>query len=224
MHQLTDKKKKIIVYLLFLFILSTTSGKFVKKQDNYSSTINQINIVGLSNTDNAKIFNELNNLFYKNILLVRKEEIQRVIRKYNIIEEYSIKKIYPSTISINIKPTKFVARLSSNDQLVGANGKLIRDRNNKEILPYIFGEFNSQNFLNLRKNIEQSKFTFGRFKTLFFFPSNRWDILTNDDILIKLPQDNVSESLNFAHKILSSNDFKNKNSIDIRIDNHLIIK
>ena len=224
MHQLIDKKNKIIIYLLLLFILSTTNKKFVENQNNYSSTINKINIEGLSNADNSKISNELNNLFYKNILLVGKEEIQRVISKYNIIEEYSIKKIYPSTISINIKPTKFVARLSSNDQLVGANGKLIRDRNNKEILPYIFGEFNSQNFLNLRKNIEQSKFTFGRFKTLFFFPSNRWDILTNDDILIKLPQDNVSESLNFAHKILSSNDFKNKNSIDIRIDNHLIIK
>ena len=35
--------------------------------------INQINIEGLSNIDNNKIFNELNNLFYKNILLVREE-------------------------------------------------------------------------------------------------------------------------------------------------------
>ena len=51
------------------------------------------------------IYNELNNLFYKNILLVGKDEIQKVISKYNIIEEYSIKKIYPSTININIKPT-----------------------------------------------------------------------------------------------------------------------
>jgi len=223
MHQLIDKKNKIIIYLLLLFILSTTNKKFVENQNNYSSTINKINIEGLSNADNSKISNELNNLFYKNILLVGKEEIQRVISKYNIIEEYSIKKIYPSTININIKPTKFIARLSSNDQLVGVNGKLIEDKENNEVLPYIFGEFNSQDFLNFKKNIVQSKFTFTEFKTLYFFPSNRWDILTSDDILIKLPQDNLSESLKLAYKIMNSYDFKNKNLIDLRMDNHLII-
>ena len=98
MHQLIDKKNKIIIYLLFLFILSTTSGKFKENQNRYSSKINQINIEGLSSTNKSKIFNELNNLFYKNILLVDKEEIQKVISKYNIIEEYSVKKIIPQQL------------------------------------------------------------------------------------------------------------------------------
>tara|TARA_B110000967_G_C18773922_1_gene504534 strand:- start:70 stop:744 length:675 start_codon:yes stop_codon:yes gene_type:complete len=224
MHQLVDKKNKIIIYLLLLFILSTTSGKFLENQNSYSSSVNQINIEGLSSAENSKILNELSNLYYKNILLIGKEEIQRVINKHNIIEEYSIKKIYPSTININIKPTKFVARLSNNYQLVGANGKLIENKENSEILPYIFGEFNYQDFLNFKKNITQSKFVFTKFKTLYFFPSNRWDILTNDNILIKLPQNNLSESLDLAHKIISSNDFKNKNIIDLRVKKHLIIK
>ncbi|MDC1139551.1 FtsQ-type POTRA domain-containing protein [Candidatus Pelagibacter sp.] len=224
MHQLIDKKNKIIIYLLLLLILSTTSGKFIENQNSYFSIINQVNVEGLSNNDNLKIYNELNNLFYKNILFVRKEEIQKVIRKYNIIEEFSIKKIYPSTINISITPTKFVARLSGNNQLVGANGKLIEDPRNNEILTYIFGEFNSKDFLSFKKNIEQSKFTFTKFKMLYFFPSNRWDILTYDDILIKLPRGDISKSLNLAYKIINSNDFKNKNLIDLRINNNLIIK
>ena len=224
MHQLISKKNKIIIYLLLLFILSTTSGKFLENQNSYSSKINQINIVGLSSPDISKIYNELNNLFYKNILLVGKDEIQKVISKYNIIEEYSIKKIYPSTININIKPTKFVARLSNNDKLVGANGKLIDNKENSEILPYIFGEFDSQNFLNLKKDIARSKFTFTKFKTLYFFPSHRWDILTYNDILIKLPKDNITKSLNLAYKVIGSSDFKDKNLIDLRVNNHLIVK
>ena len=207
-----------------MFILSTTSGKFIENKKIYSSTINQINIEGLSNIDNSKIYNELSNLFYKNILLVRKEEIRKVINKYNIIEEYNIKKIYPFTINISIKPTKLVARLSSNDQLVGANGKLVEDKENTNILPYIFGEFNSQDFLNFKKNVAQSQFTFIKFKTLYFFPSNRWDILTNDDILIKLPRDNYSASLNLAHKLINSKNFKNTKIIDLRVHNHLIVK
>jgi len=222
MHQSTDKKNKIIIYLIFLFILSTTNGKFTVSQNNYSSTIN---IQGLSNSENTKILNELNNLFYKNILFINKKVISNIISKYNIIEEYNIKRIYPSTINIKIKPTKYLARTSNDNQLlVGANGKLIKDKKKTEILPYIFGEFNSTDFLTFKKNIEQSKFIFTDFKTLYFFPSNRWDVLTNSDILIKLPQDNFLKSLNLAYKIISNNEFQNKNIIDLRVNNHLIIK
>ena len=225
MHQLIDKKYKIIIYLLFLFILSTTSGKFIENQDAYFSKINLINIEGLSNSNNLKISKELNNLSYKNILLVGKEEIQKVLSKYNIIEEYSVKKIYPSTIDIKIKQTKLVAKLSNNDQLlVGANGMLIEKKKNIEILPYIFGEFNSRDFLIFKKNIDKSKFNFDELKTLYFFPLNRWDILTNDDVLIKLPQDNLLESLNLAHKIIGSDNFKDKTLIDLRVNKHLVVK
>jgi cell division protein FtsQ len=224
MHQLIGKKNKIITYLLLLFILSTTNGKFLENPNSYTSIIKQINVEGLSDTDNSKISNELNNLFYRNILLVRRGEAQKIMSKYNIIETYNIKKIYPSTLRVKIKPTKFVARLSENNKLVGANGKLIKDVGSKEILPYIFGEFNSSDFLQLKKKIAQSQFIFNKFKILYFFPSNRWDILTYDNVLIKLPKNNISQSLNLAYKIINSNDFKNKDLIDLRINNHLIIK
>jgi len=225
MHQLIDKKNKIIIYLFVLFILSTTTGKFIENQTSYFYRINQINIEGLSKIDKLKIFNELKNLIYKNIFLIKKEEINEVFKKYNIIEEYNIKKIYPSTINISVKPTKFVARLSNNDELlVGANGKLIEDKENSDLLPYIFGNFNSSDFLVFQENIVKSKFIITEFKTLYFFSSNRWDILTNNDILIKLPQNKFLESLNLAYKIINSNELKNKNLIDLRVNNHLIIK
>ncbi len=153
-----------------------------------------------------------------------KKEINNIMNKYNIIEEYNIKRIYPSSINVKIKPTKYLARTSSDNQLlVGANGKLIKDEENTEILPYIFGEFNSKDFLTLKKNIEQSKFTFKEFKTLYFFQSNRWDILTNNDILIKLPLNNSLEPLNLAYKIISSDEIEKK-IIDLRVKNNLIIK
>ena len=78
--------------------------------------------------------------------------------------------------------------------------------------------------MKFKKDITQSKFTFTKFKMLYFFPSNRWDILTNEDVLIKLPQDNFLQSLNLAYKIINGNNFKNISLIDLRINNHLIIK
>tara|TARA_B100000780_G_C20970815_1_gene387601 strand:+ start:13 stop:690 length:678 start_codon:yes stop_codon:yes gene_type:complete len=225
MHQLIDKKYKIIIYLIFLFILSTTSGKFTENKKSYSSTVNIINVRGLSNNDNLKISEKLKKPLNKNILLIRKEEIKKILNQYNIIEEFSIKKVYPSTVNIFIKPTKLVARISGADQLlIGANGKLVKEKKRYKILPYVFGEFNAKEFLVFKKKIEESKFTFSNFKILYFFPSNRWDILTDDDILIKLPQDNFSGSLYLAHKIISSNDFKDIKLIDLRVNNHLIVK
>ena len=225
MHQSIGKKNKVIIYLILLFILSTTSGKFAVSQNNYSSINTKINIEGLSSIENLKISNELSNLFYKDILFIDKKEISKIMNKYNIIEEYNIKRIYPSTINIKIKPTKYLARTSNDNQLlVGANGKFIKDEENREILPYIFGEFNSKDFLTLKKNIEQSKFIFKELKTLYFFQSNRWDILTDNDTLIKLPLSNPLESLNFAYKIISNDEFKKKSIIDLRVKKNLVVK
>jgi cell division protein FtsQ len=225
MHQSIDKKNKVTIYLVFLFILSTTSGKFLEKETKYSLKIDNIKVLGLTSGKNLEIQNDLNVLFYQNILFLEKKEIHRIINKHNIIEEYNIKKIYPSTLNIEVKPAKFLAKITNyNNLIVGSNGKLISSEQSDKNLPYIFGEFNSKKFLEFKKNIEKSKFKFSEFKNVYFFPSNRWDILTNDNVLIKLPKVNVFEHLNKAYKIKTSNQFKKKKIIDLRVNGHLIIK
>ena len=225
MHQSKGKKNKIIIYLLFLFILSTTSAKFINDQNTISSSVSKINTTGLSERKNLEISNNLNNFLYESIFVISKDEIKKILEKHNIIQEFSIKKIYPSTLNIEIKPTKFIARVFNNGQyLVGANGKLIEDKNNNELLPYIFGEFNSLDFLSFKQNIEKSIFSFSNLKTLYFFPSGRWDILTNNDILIKLPQEDIVASLNLSKKLIDNNNFKDNKFIDLRVRNHLVTK
>ena len=175
MHQSIGKKNKIIIYLIFLVILSTTSGKFLEQPKKYSLKINKIEVMGLSNEKNAEIKNDLNNIFYQNIFLLGKEEIQKIMNKYNIIEEYNIKKIYPSTIKVELTPIKFLAKISNyNNLIVGSNGKLILDEQSTTILPYIFGEFNPKKFLEFIQSIKVSKFNFIEFKAIYFFPSGRW--------------------------------------------------
>ena len=226
MHQLIDKKYKIIIYLIFLFVLSTTSGKYVENK-NYFSENNKIkvDVVGLSNSKNLEISDELNSILPNNIFILNKKEIKEIISKYNIIEEYDIKKVYPSVIKLKIKPTKIIARISDKHQLLlGSNGKLIENKKYDKELPYIFGEFKTKDFLIFKENVERSKFSFSEFKILYFFPLKRWDILTTNDILIKLPKENLSQSLNLAYKIISQDYLKEKNFIDLRVNNQLIIK
>tara|TARA_B100000767_G_C19535317_1_gene438408 strand:+ start:7 stop:684 length:678 start_codon:yes stop_codon:yes gene_type:complete len=225
MHQLIDRKNKIVIYLLFLVILSTTSNKNISQQKNYNIVINKIEISGLSISNNLQLKDKLDNFFYKNIFFLRKEEINSIILKYNIIEEFNIKKIYPSKLDIDVKPTKFIAKISNNNQLlVGSNGKLIENEITNETLPYIFGKFNSKEFLEFKEIIEHSKFNFADLKSISFYSSKRLDILTIDGILIKLPKNNLLKSLNVANKIIINNQFKDNKIIDLRISNHIIIQ
>ena len=225
MLQLIDKKNKVAIYLIFFFILSTVSNKVLVGQKHHYTLTDNIEVLGLSPNNNMKISSKLDELFSKNILTVNKEKINQVILQYNIVEEYNVKKIYPSRLEVQIKPTQLIARISSNSQLlVGANGKLILNETNNKTLPYIFGEFNSKEFLKFKKNIDKSKFNFIDFKSISYFPSNRWDILTANDILIKLPEDNLLTSLNVANKIIKDNQFKGSEVIDLRVFNQLNLK
>ena len=225
MLQSIDKKNKIIIYLIFLLVLSTTSGKLIKTQKKYSLKIDNIKVFGLTISKNFEIQNDLSSIFYQNIFFLEKDEINKTIKKHNIVKEYNIKKIYPSTLNIQIKPAKLLAKITNyNNLIVGSNGKLISSEQDDIILPYIFGEFNPKKFLEFVQNIKLSQFNFYEFKAIYFFPSNRWDIVTVNDVLIKLPENNVFKSLNKAHKIIASTQFKDKNIIDLRVKGHLIIK
>ena len=225
MHQLTNKKNKIVIYLIFLLILSTVNNKTLNNKKFNSIKINEIIVTGLSHNNNFQLVNKLNNLFYQNIFFVNRAEINKIISANNSIEEYTIRKIYPSKLVINIKQTKFIAKLFNEDEfLVGSNGKLILNETRSVKLPYIEGEFNSKEFLKLKKTIDFSIFDFEDFKSILFYSSKRWDLLTNEDILIKLPKYELLKSLNLANKIIKDNRFKNNKIIDLRTLNHLVIK
>ena len=224
MHRLTDKKNKIIVYLIFLLILSTTNNKSLEFQHNYSANINKIQVSGLSNRVNSQIRNRFEKLLHSNIFFINKDKIDKIISEYNLVELYSVKKIYPSNIEIKIAQTKFIARISgSNQVLVGSNGKLIKHDIN-ERLPFLFGKFNSKKFLEFKEIVDNSKFRFNDLKSVSFYPSKRWDITTVENILINLPQDNLLQSLNLAYKLIIDDNFKEIKIIDLRVKNHLVIK
>ena len=224
MRRLTDKKNKIIIYLILLLILSTTNNKSLEFQHNYSAKINKIQVLGLSNRVNAQIRSRLEKLIHSNIFFINKDKIDKIISEYNLVELYSVKKIYPSKIEIKIEQTKFIAKISgSNKVLVGSNGKLIKYEIN-ERLPFLFGKFNSKKFLEFKSIIDNSAFKFNDLKSVSFYPSKRWDIITVENISINLPQDNLLQSLNLAYKLIIDDSFKEIKIIDLRVKNHLVIK
>jgi len=225
MHQLIDKKNRIILYLILFIILSTISNKTLENQKSYLDTFIKINVSGLSNNKNLLIKQKLSELLFKNIFLVNRDSVKNIISQFNLVERYSVKKIYPAKINIEIESTEFIAKIKgSREFLVGSNGKLISNEYTDKTLPFLFGKFDSEKFLEFKKILEGSEFKLNDFRSIFFYPPVRWDIQTINNILIRLPEKNLPKALSIAHKIINNNNFKDNKVIDLRVFNHVIIK
>mgnify|MGYP001368534278 CR=1 FL=1 len=106
---------------------------------------------------------------------------------------------------------------------IGTNGKLTKKYSGSNSLPFIFGKPDISEFLELKKIIDQSQFSFSQIKKLYFFPSRRWDLEIQDNILIKLPNYHIKDSLNYANEFLNNNKEIKFKTIDIRIKDQIIL-
>ena len=105
MLQKIDKKNKIYIYLYIFFLLSTFNNIQLVNSDFFKFNVDQIKVSGLSEENNLQISDEIKNLLIKNIFLIKKEFILKILEKNNLINSFEIKKIYPDKIEVRIKKT-----------------------------------------------------------------------------------------------------------------------
>ena len=221
MHQ--RKSKKILIYFFLLFLVGSINNINI---DNLKfQSIKNINVTGLENEDNSIISKKIKNLKLDNIYLINKKDLNTLIESNNLVEKYFIFKKYPSSLNINIDKTSFLARISKNGTIydLGSNGKLIENKYSNNQLPFVFGNPEIIEFFNIKKIIDESQISFEEIESLYFFLSKRWDLELRNNIIIKLPNDNIKESLKLASEFLHNNEFKDIKIIDARIKNQIIL-
>ena len=215
--------KKIIIYFFLLIIFSSINNNSINNI-KFNKTQN-IHVSGLSEKDNQILLNEIKNLNLKTIFYINKNELVNLLNAHSLIERYEVFKKYPSTINIKIDKTNFFAQTNINGKtfLVGSNGKLLLNESNYSELPYIFGKPDVQEFLKLKKAIDESKFSYQQIKNFYFFPSNRWDIKFKDELTLKLPNKFTNETLDQIYKFIENYKIKNFMIIDARVENQIIL-
>ena len=228
MLQLIDRKLKIFFYLILFILLSTQITKNKNVNINFNNNLNNIEVIGLSDKNNLKVYQSLKFLLTKNIFFINKNDFRNILKKNNLVESFYIKKISPNLIKIKIKQTKLLAITNKNSKkfFIGSNGRLI-PINQVELsyneLPFVYSKSNYIDFIKLKKIIDESEFQFEQIESFYYFPSNRWDIKTKDGFLIKLPEKNIAKSLKFATLIKTNEEFKDKKIIDLRISNNIVL-
>jgi len=215
--------KNITIYIFILGLLTSINNSYLN-EFNFLS-ISDIQISGLEDEKNLNLSNSIRNLNLTNILFLENYKIREIINSENLVENFEVFKKYPSTLYIKISKTEFLARINEYGKnfILGSNGKLIEDNNDASLLPFIFGKPTLDEVLKVKRIFDESKFKYQNIKSLYFFPSKRWDIEINNGPSIKLPHENVKEVLDLIHKIIPNEKLSNIKLIDARIKNQIIL-
>ena len=221
MLQSTDKK--IFFYIILFFLLVTINNQKIIKSNLFE--IKSINLIGYKIFDEKKLLKELEQYRLNNIFNLKKDLIENLIYENDMVENFDVFKNYPSELIINIKKTQFLANINidGKDYFIGANKKFIKSEMIDPNLPSVFGKPTAEEFIKLRENIINSSLKFEDLKYLYFFPSKRWDLEFKNGNTLKLPLVTSSNIFDYYYKISQSEQFKEKNVFDMRIDNQLII-
>ena len=217
--------KKSLFGLIILFILLTTytpKFEFILNSDLY---IQKIEIENNSIVESDKIKRKLSFLYKENLFFLNFEDIEKNLKNETFIESFSIKKIYPNTLKIIIVEKKPIAILHNKKEkfYISSKGNLINfiDINIYNDLPTVFGD--GENFYSLYQDLQNIRFPFEMIKSYYFFESGRWDLVMQDNKVIKLPiEDYLSSLKNFMLSKTNSN-FNKYKIFDYRIKDQLIL-
>ncbi len=225
MHRSRDKKNRLFIYLSLLLLLSTFNNLSLSNSNYLDLKIYKVEVAGLNNEKNNEITKQLKSLLFHNILFIDKQFLRDILDKNNLIHSFDVKKIYPDSIEIRIKKTKFLAITNYNNKkfYIGSNGKLINFDSKEKKLPYAYGKFDINIFLEIKGIIDKSKFDYSEISEIFFFPSGRIDIKNNYGQLFKFPKKNLLEYLNLAKKIQNNKNLKKNDIFDLRISKYIIL-
>jgi len=225
------RKTYKITLLSFLLIFLTTFNpinfnffKFEKK--NGLLTVQIIEVKNNLIVDTKKILDELQSIYERNIFFLKKEDLYESLNHIQFIERIEVKKKYPDTLIVKVFEEKIIGIFFKKKEkfFITQSSKLIKfdDNNYTNNLPSIFGDGAENNFVIFFNKLKKSDFPYDKIKNFYYFKIGRWDLELFDNKTIKLPFENVLDSINQAKVLIEREDFKKYTIIDLRLKGKVI--
>ena len=218
----------LLTVLIFLTTYSPNEFNVFPKKKNFFFKIKNIKIVNNYLIDESKIIKKLTQINEKNILFIKRNDIEKPLKSIEFLEKIEVKKKYPNTIIIKVYETKPLAILfKKNDKfLLDSSSNLITFNKNMIVgnLPNVFGEGAELEFINFFNQLENNNFPRQRVKNLYYFQIGRWDLQLLNNQIIKFPTSKTTEAIKQSVELLNRKDFENYNIIDLRIYGKIVVE
>jgi len=218
-----------LIIFTFLTTYNPSEVEFFSNKNNSIFNIKNIKIMNNNRIYKSDVKLKLSKIYGKNIFFVKTKDIKQSIKNISFLETIEVKKKYPNTLIIKIFETKPIAILLKNNEyfLLDSRSNLIaisKDSVADNNYPYIFGKNSEKYFLNLFNLLKESNFPISKVKNYYYFQIGRWDLQLENSLLIKLPNDKTKLAVKKSIELLSQDDFKNYEVIDLRINGRIIVK
>jgi len=231
-------RQQIVKYvnLLFLILLVSCSVlflvfKFNPYLLNNFFTIKDIKVIGTEKSDPYELKQILSSNFYS-LITFDKDQAKILLEEVGWVKRVNIKKVYPSTLRVNIIESDPFAIFYNNQNifLIDIDGQIIS--NNPDMNTY-------QNLLNIRGEKAEIKLNeiikeininfpevINKVKGLELVDKRRWNIILSNDLLVKLPDMNIDESLKNLKTLFEDKQILDSNiiEVDLRIKGRAIFK
>jgi len=188
---------------------------------NFAS-LKKIDVLGNNMLLKKSILELINVKVGQKLYLISANDIRGKLLKLDEISDVNVNINYSGVIKVIIYERKpFAIWWNKNSPwLIDEEGNKIlkiKDVDSYKNLVIIFGQnFNDKlkTFLDLLKPFS----LYGKIKSLHYIGNRRWDVYIEDNIVIKLPENNIANSIKKSEKVLNCLKYKDKiDIIDLRL-------
>ena len=167
-----------------------------------------------------------------NLISFDKDHAKSLLEQVGWVKRVNIKKIYPNTLIINIIETDPFAIYydNQNNYLIDIDGQIISSNPDINVYKNLLIVRGEDAKTKLNEIIKEINIYFpdvrNQINELEFIEKRRWNLFLSDNLLIKLPDTDVKESLNNLKKLFEDKQVLESNiiEVDLRIKGRAVIK
>ena len=167
-----------------------------------------------------------------NLISFDKDHAKSLLEQVGWVKRVNIKKIYPNTLIINIIETDPFAIYydNQNNYLIDIDGQIISSNPDIDVYKNLLIVRGEEAKTKLNEIIKEINIYFpdvrNQINELEFIEKRRWNLFLSGNLLIKLPDTDVKESLNNLKKLFEDKQVLESNiiEVDLRIKGRAVIK
>ena len=167
-----------------------------------------------------------------NLISFDKDHAKSLLEQVGWVKRVNIKKIYPNTLIINIIETDPFAIYydNQNNYLIDIDGQIISSNPDINVYKNLLIVRGEDAKTKLNEIIKEINIYFpdvrNQINELEFIEKRRWNLFLSGNLLIKLPDTEIKESLNNLKKLFEDKQVLESNiiEVDLRIKGRAVIK
>ncbi len=230
-----QRKIKIINLVSFCLILISLIAIFVFLKFpsllNNSFQIKNVIIEGSEKSNISEIENNVTE-FKGNLIGLNYNSIKEIVESSEWVKRASIKKVLPSTLKINLTENDPYAIYFQEGKsfLIDIDGSIITEinlNNYEDDLLFVRGENSPELLEQLIRDISIAFPNLTQtLKEVEFIEKRRWNLKLNNKLLVKLPDENIQQSLKNLKQLFEEQEVMESNiiEIDLRIQGRAALK